>query len=253
MKVNFDKTKCMIFHKEKDGTVCDVRPCVVNGNLIERVFVFKYLGLLLDPHLNFNLHFEYVSTKVSGRLKYILGVKRYLSCQAMSHMVNAYVHSVTDYCIDIWTVQNDNRLSSIHDKINRFLINYFFPTIVKKCSRKKSYTSTRNSINTDELLNICNFLCIKERSDFVLLKNLFRSHVSGLLVFTDRSNNNPWPQLPVIRHSTSSYERSVEFRSRKLWNCLPKNWILNSLSYNEFCVKAKDWIISQRNNDYVYY
>jgi hypothetical protein len=142
-----------------------------------------------------------------------------------------YVHSVTDYCVDIWTVQNDNRLSTFQDKINRFLINYFFPAIVKKCSLKKSYTSARNSINADELLNICNFLNIKERSDFVLLKNLYKRHNSALLVFMVRSINNPWPQLPVIRHSTSSYERSLEYRRRKLWNCLPKHWILNSLSY----------------------
>jgi ribonuclease P/MRP protein subunit RPP40 len=64
MKVNFDETKLMIFHKEKDSTVGAVRDCVVLGQTIERVFEFKYLGLLLDPHLNFNKHFDYVMSKV---------------------------------------------------------------------------------------------------------------------------------------------------------------------------------------------
>jgi hypothetical protein len=87
MRVNFDKTKFMIFHKEKDSTVGNVRECVVMGPTIERVFEVKYLGLLLDPHLNFNRHFDYVISKVSSRIKYIVGVKGHLSVQAMCSML----------------------------------------------------------------------------------------------------------------------------------------------------------------------
>jgi hypothetical protein len=147
MLVNFDKTKLMLFHKEKDSSVGEVRPCTVNGKVIERVYEFKYLGLLLDPQLNFNLHFDSVLSEVASRLKHILGIKRYLSCQAMCNMLNAYVHSYTDYCIDIWSVQNETRLNIIRNKIDRFLINYFFPTIVKKSSRKKLYSSIMNNID----------------------------------------------------------------------------------------------------------
>jgi hypothetical protein len=251
MLVNFGKTKLMFFHKEKDPIVGEVRACTVRGNMIERVFEFKYLGLLLDPHLNFNLHFEYVSSKVASRIKYILGVKRYLSCQAMCNMLNAYVHSLTDYCIDIWTVQGDTRLNLIQNKIDRFLINYFFPTIVKKSTRKRTYRSVRDSIDINQLRDVCNFLTLKERSDFVLLKNLFKCHALCPLVFTLRSSTRCMPQLPVTRHNTAFYERSLEFRSRKLWNALPKEWVLNDMSYPGFCVKVKNWIISHRYNDFV--
>jgi hypothetical protein len=40
----------------------------------------------------------------------------------MCNMLNAYVHSNTDYCIDIWSVQSDARLYIIQNKIERFLI-----------------------------------------------------------------------------------------------------------------------------------
>jgi hypothetical protein len=205
MVVNFCKTKFMLFHKEKDSSVGEVRPCTVNGKVIDRVYEFKYLGLLLDNHLNFNLHFESVLSKVASRLKYILGIKRYLSCHAMCNMLNAYVHSNTDYCIDIWSVQSDARLNIIQNKIDRFLINYFFPTIVKKISRKRSYNSIRYNIDLNELSNVFNFLTLKERSHFVLLKNLFKRHMSHSLVFTPRSINYSMPKLPVIRHNTTSY------------------------------------------------
>jgi hypothetical protein len=234
MKVNFDKTKFMIFHKEKDSTVGNVRECVVLGRTIERVFEFRYLGLLLDPHLNFNKHFEYVISKVSSRIKYIMGVKRHLSTKAMCNMINAYVHSITDYCIDIWTVQTDVRLDKIQAVIDRFLLNFFFPSFAKK-SHKQSYQSVRRSINIIELRNKCNFLSLKERSDYVLLKNLLKSHLWSPLSFT------------------AFYERSLEYRGRKLWNDLPKDWVLNDMSYPGFCVKINKWIVSKRNNEFIYY
>jgi hypothetical protein len=171
-----------------------------------------------------------------------MGVKRYLSTKAMCSMINAYVHSITDYCIDIWTVHSDVKLCKIQALINRFLLNYFFPSIVKK-SKKKSYQAVRRSMNIIDLRSSCNFLSLKERSDYVLLKNLLKSHLLSPLSFTERSKNNPMPMLPVLRHSTASYERSLEFRGRKLWNDLPKDWVLNNMSYPGFCVKIKEWII----------
>jgi hypothetical protein len=65
-----------------------------------------------------------------------MGVKRYLSTKAMCSMINAYVHSITDYCIDIWTVHSDVKLCKIQALIDRFLLNYFFPSIVKKVRKK---------------------------------------------------------------------------------------------------------------------
>jgi hypothetical protein len=138
--------------------------------------------------------------------------------------------------------QNEIRLNLIQNKIDRFLINYFFPTTVKKSSRKKFYSSIRNNIDLNEPRDVCNFLTLKERSNFVLLKNLFKRHMSHSLVFTLRSNTYSMPKLPVIRHHTSSYERSLEFRSRKLWTELPREWVLNDMSYPGFRVKIKEWI-----------
>jgi hypothetical protein len=98
-----------------------------------------------------------------------------------------------------------------------------------------------------------NFLSLKESSNYVLLKNLFKSHLLSPLSFTERSKNNPMPMLPVLRHSTASYEKSLEHRGRKLWNDLPKDWVLNDMSYAGFCLKIKEWIVKKRNNEFIYY
>jgi hypothetical protein len=164
-------------------------------------------------------------------------------------MINASVHSITDYSIDIWTVRSDAKLCKIQALIDRFLLNYFFPSIVKK-SKRKSHQSVRRSINIIDLRIRCNFLSLKERSDYVLLKTPLRSHLLSPLPSVI---NNPMPMLHVLRHSTASYKRSLEYGGRKLWNDLPKDWVLNDMSYPGFCVKIKEWIIKKRNNEFMYY
>jgi hypothetical protein len=64
MKENFDKTKFMIFHKEKYPSVGNVRDSDVVGRKIERVFEFRYLGLLLDPTYVKDCMYDYVKSNL---------------------------------------------------------------------------------------------------------------------------------------------------------------------------------------------
>jgi len=68
--INFDKTKLMVFHKEKDLSIRHekVEKVDVYGNQIERIFEFKDLGLIFDPHMKFYKHFEAVQQNISQRL-----------------------------------------------------------------------------------------------------------------------------------------------------------------------------------------
>jgi hypothetical protein len=85
----------------------------------------------------------------------------------------------------------------------------------------------------------------------VLLNNLFKSHLLSSLSFTERSKTNHMPMLPVLRHSTASYKKSLEYRGTKLWNDLPKVWVLNDMSYPGFCMKIKEWMVKKRNNEFI--
>jgi len=91
LKINFDKTKYMVFHKDKDLSIkyeCHDR-LEIENNVIERVFEFKYLGLIFEPCMQFKKHFVAVKKRVSQRLSYLQGVKRFLSTNVMTIMVNA--------------------------------------------------------------------------------------------------------------------------------------------------------------------
>jgi hypothetical protein len=182
------------------------------------------------------------------------GVKRYLSKQAMCSMVNAYLHSVTDYCIDIWTVQTDDRLHNIQSRIDNFLCCYYFPKLAKqKCNRKLSYTALKNSIDIVNLRSECNFLTLKERSDFVILKTAFKFYQEGKLSISERSKVlcKSMPTLNVLSPRTECLKRSIDFKIIQLWNNLPTKWNINNMSYSNFCNNVKLLIIKKRESKFV--
>ena len=73
LSLNIKKTKHMVFgtvQRVNNNTI--VKPVVVNGNTVEEVQEFKYLGIVLDRHLTFKSHAAYLRRKVFVKLK-VLG------------------------------------------------------------------------------------------------------------------------------------------------------------------------------------
>jgi len=60
-------------------------------------------------------------------------------------MMNSYVHSIIDYGLDIWAVRTNIQLKLIQDKIDRFLVTFFLPSIVRRT--KKGFTKAIPNIN----------------------------------------------------------------------------------------------------------
>ncbi len=70
LSLNITKTKHMVIsttHKLNTTTV--ITPVSLNGDKVEIVSEFKYLGLLLDNRLSFKAHVSYLSRKVYAKLK----------------------------------------------------------------------------------------------------------------------------------------------------------------------------------------
>lgn len=243
LNINFDKTKCMYFHNERVPIKCVVKPLLVNGIVIERVFSYKYLGLILDPSLNFKLHYDSVFTKVCQRIKLLHSLKRVINEQAMRAIVNTQVHSVIDYCIDIWTVQNSTFLTRLQKIIDNFLLSYYFPRLAKSRSwRKVSTKSLRNSVNIEQVRKDCNLLTVEQRSNYVILKYAYKSYAKGELNFSGRTESYKRPNLCPLTHRTEAFKRCIRYRRYKIWNSLPKDWDIGKLSYAQFQALARDFV-----------
>jgi len=248
LSINFDKTKYMVFHKDKDVSIKDEvnNGIKINNYSIDRVYSFKYLGIIFEPTMRFNAHFLSVKTKISHRLKYLYGIKRYLPSKTMVIMLNAYVNSVVDYGLDIWAVQTSTKLNELQEKVNRFLISYFLPGLIRRSKRsKEAYLRVRNSLNVKLLWKRCNFLSIRERKDYVILKNTFLDSIDNTLVFSQRSIDKNMPYMTLPKFNSELFKNSVIYKGIILWNTLPKEWLYKSMTYCKFKNLVKEWIVSK--------
>ena len=165
-------------------------------------------------------------------------------------MLNAYVHSVIDYGLDIWAIHSIQQLNQIQEKVDRFIVSFFLPGLIRRS--KAGYDTVKRNVCIHKLWTKCNFTSIHERMDFVMLKNLYKDFIANKLSFTARSESKSMPLLETHSFKSQLFKNSVLYKGALLWNSLPKSWVLKEVGYNKFKEKVLEWIISKRDNVYVY-
>ena len=68
LMLNHSKTKVMLMGTHQKLSSVQSFTVNVNANDLERVYKFKYLGVILDPCLTWNEHIEHIGNKILSRL-----------------------------------------------------------------------------------------------------------------------------------------------------------------------------------------
>lgn len=92
----------MSYGKTKFMVIPVVKKLECNGHEIERVSVFKYLGVLIDDRFTFKMHADHVLDKISSNAGLINKQKRMLTPHMLTLLINSYINSATDYCLPVW-------------------------------------------------------------------------------------------------------------------------------------------------------
>jgi len=258
LTINESKTKAMLFHKANDHRSKGLLGSQIelNGIKIDVVESFKYLGLIVEPTLTFSKHFKHVESKISVALGKMYSFRRYFSENVVKSFVSCYVISIADYCISIWSVQTENQLEKLQQRINRFLLTYFLNYNHKNVRKRWSCSSNNNSMKP--IFDKINLLTIVERRKIALLKFVAKSETSS--VFTNWFNpsdsrsmtNNVIFKLKIERSKSVCYNNSIKYAAVNNWNFFVQklkpqdNWTIGV-----FISACTDKIISMRDENFV--
>ena len=98
LKINASKTKCMLFHSPQKYTESNELLLLMGNDEIEHVDSYKYLGVFLDPVLNFKSHIDYITKKVKQRTGVLWCIRNFMSRNLAKRLYTSLINPLFVYC-----------------------------------------------------------------------------------------------------------------------------------------------------------
>ena len=92
----------MIFHPRQKKVNVNV-PLTLENTVIKQVTETKFLGVLIDQHLSWKPHIDFVSKKISKSVGIIAKARFYLSSQTLMTLYYSLEYPFLTYCNVAWS------------------------------------------------------------------------------------------------------------------------------------------------------
>ena len=141
----------MIFHnyqRDVNHVILEIR---INGQLVERVTEFNFVGLTIDEHLNWKSHIQKVSNKVSRSIGVFNRLKKFLPITIFRILYNALIRPHFQFSILTWGF-NPGRLNKLQMRAIRVISNSKYNAHMEPLLM---------SLNLLRLTDICNINLLK--------------------------------------------------------------------------------------------
>ena len=120
LSINITKTKYMLFHpRQKDVSHMTLEP-TLNGEQIEQVDSFNFLGVVIDKHISWKYHTEMLSNKISKYCGVLSRLKNYLPLFILRTLYFSMVHSHLSYSLLTWGYDS-NRIVKLQKRCVRII------------------------------------------------------------------------------------------------------------------------------------
>ena len=230
LSINLQKTKCMLFSNSIDNLPHNIK---LDDTNIETVSSMKFLGLIIDNKLSWNVHIDSICRKISRNIGIINKVKFFLPTSSLLMLYSTLILPYINYGIVVW---GNTHNSYIH----RILL------LQKKAMRVICNTSWMS--HTDILFYENSILKINDLYQYNLGQFMYQLNNNVLpsvfnLIFNKNKTIHKYPtrqsdefHLPLTR---TILARSIfTYAGPKLWTILDVS-IKSAPSLNSFKFKFK--------------
>ena len=255
--LNASKTELIIFRQRNKHILYRKNPddnlepwklnIKIDGKKIEPSTHVKYLGVLLDSHLEWNYHVDELSTKLSRAVGMLAKIRHYVSKETLNMIYYGIFSSLLHYGSQNWG-QSDNVISKMEKLQNKAL-------------RVMNFESPRASANP--LYNKCEILKFGDQiklSNFLFAHDSLKRNLPSVLCDTvslvnlerNQSCRNQFRHqvnVPSVRTVTGG-SNSIKSKSARAWNDFNKIFVDKQLIHKSrpFC---NDLIKSSYIHSYV--
>ena len=221
LTVNSKKTKYCVYGLRSSIKKSKTKDVILslNTDILDRVCSYKYLGFILDDHLNFNKHIGELCSLVSHKLYLLSKIRKYLTIEACITVFKTMILSLIEYGDVIYSGTSCENLKKLDTLFYRGL---------------RICTGVDNRYNEQELRRECCVASLYDRRyAHILLLMYKQKNVDSLLkksIVNTRQNLAPvfWNYIP----KNEKARQNVIYRGAIEWNKIPAN--IRNLEFNEF-------------------
>lgn len=115
----------MIFRKKRQK-VYVMHELKINNVVINQVNNTKFLGVVIDPYLDFRDHIKYVKGKISRGLGILYRGRKFFNQKTMITLYNVFIYPYFMYCNEVWGNAYKSYLDPLVKMQKTSITHYFF-------------------------------------------------------------------------------------------------------------------------------
>ena len=187
---------------------------------MERVDKFKYLGIVLDSGLNFEVHVKYLKSKLYAKIKLLGRVRGLLDRNTALTIYKTLILPVLDYCDHIYY-----GISANDKEVLQRLQNCAFRSILKVDTYTHT-SDTHNILNMDRLDDRCKKHVSVQMYKYLkcegpsTCRNMF-TYMADYHAVNTRSTVQS--QLLVPKVNLTMTHRGIRYFGSKIWSEIPSS------------------------------
>lgn len=133
LKINATKSKFILFSKR--NTTSQIPPILIDGQQIERVKNYDYLGLRIDENLRWVDHINKITNSITPYVFALSRIRHFIDEKTATMIYNSYIYTHLMYMAPIWSTAPQYMLDKIRVLQNRSIkIIRKFPPLTRSIS-----------------------------------------------------------------------------------------------------------------------
>lgn len=199
---------------------------------IKEVSSTKYLGVIVDEHLKWDLHVAYLAKNIRKLIYKFYTLREILSKHILISVYKAIVESLIRYGIVVWGGLYNNALKPLN-----VVQNYLLKVMYKKNklhSTKLLYSYDIFDVRSIYVLEICSFV-FKNRNKYICVNHTYSTR--------GRENKN----LQIPNNNSNINLRFINYLAPKILNLIPLE-IKNITKYSIYKKRCRKYIYDNNNN-----
>ncbi|XP_025268586.1 uncharacterized protein LOC112639318 [Camponotus floridanus] len=119
LKLNVEKTKYMIVRSNRKEVKGQIKIVCMNGEVLKRVEVIKYLGIMIDSRLTFVEHCDYMLKKIGKKTSFLNRMGQYLTPYSRQIVYKTIIAPHFEYCATVIVGMGETQINKLQVAQNR--------------------------------------------------------------------------------------------------------------------------------------